>query len=316
MEYCYYDNGKGLEEKSWSFRPPIFHSLPYVRSRCGQPFCSFTLEEEGIVCGIIHFSFDGRQYYSLERSPFGGLAGSLRTAITTEQLNSLVGLIKEKLGAHPVQLNLPFSGYPSILSEELSGALLQNGFSVQYRDLHQYIETANEEEMLKKMHPSHRRMLSKCVNAGLSVREETTSALPELHDFIAQCRKKKGLQINIPLPELMDSVQSLPGVYQAFTVRAGEEIRAACITATVSPEVLYYYLPASVSLPGLSPMVLLLWELCRFAYFRRYKVLDLGKSSVLGSVQHGLATFKARMGAKDDERLCLCYQPGSEATSR
>ena len=309
MECFYYENGQGLEKKNWAFVPLLFQSLEYVSNRFPRSnVVSFTIEHNDLVHAVIHFNKTEEGFVSMDNSPFGGFAAA--PDIPESAIWRLVKRVLEKFNTGFIEVYLPFEGYPGSDRNAFARALSEAGFVIRHKDLHQYLPLRDEADMLRHVHVSQRRKLKKCLEAGFDFTEEPHAGLLEIHQFISSCRSRKGLKINISGNDLLAAAQQLPGVYRAFSVRGQEgTIIAACITSHVSEEVLYYYLPGSAAThQGFSPMVMLLMELSKWAYARGYKILDLGKSSLHGELQEGLAVFKRRMGAADGERLCLVYR--------
>lgn len=307
MECFYYEKGKGLEKKDWAFVPLLFQSWAYVSNHFSRAnVVSFTIEHNDLVYAVLHFNEAEKGFVSMANSPFGGLSAA--PGLPESSIWHLVERVQKKLSNRVIEVYLPFEGYPGSDRNAFARALTEAGFAVRYKDLHQYLPLRDEKEMLRVVHISQRRKLRKCLEAGFYFTEEPGAKLLEIHQFISSCRDSKGLKINIEGNDLLAAAQTLPGVYRAFSVRDGERIVAACITSHVSDAVLYYYLPGSAPThQGFSPMVMLLVELSKWAYARGYKILDLGKSSLHGEIQEGLAIFKRRMGAVDGERLCLVY---------
>lgn len=307
MECFFYENGRGFEKKDWAFVPLLFQSRAYISNRFPQAnVVSFTIEDNGLIYAIIHFNETVEGFVSMDSSPFGGLSAA--PDLPESSIWQLVERVRERLNTGLIEVYLPFEGYPGSDRHAFARALMKAGFTIRYKDLHQYLPLHDETQMLRRVHISQRRKLKKCIDAGFHFTEEPGAKLLEIHQFISSCRSRKGLKINIMENDLLAAAQRLPGVYRAFSVRDREGIVAACITSHVSEEVLYYYLPGSAAThQGFSPMVMLLVELSKWAYTRGYKILDLGKSSLHGELQEGLAVFKRRMGAADGERLCLVY---------
>ncbi len=304
--HCY-ENGIGLQGRRWAFPPLLFHRTDYLLNHFSESkFLSFTIERNGVIFGVIHFHVSGTVFTSMSKCPFGGISAS--AAVTIGEIHELIDSVKMRTKEAPITIFTPFDGYPTSAQTMLREVLIQSGFVAHYSDLHQYLLLSPPEVVRQRMHLSQKRRLQKAHAAGFVFAEEPEECLMEVHSFVSNCRTGQGLTINISSDEMSRSIQKLPGVYRAFSVRNGDELVAACITSHVCEEVLYYYLPGSAAAyKNYSPMVMLLFELATWARARSYKVLDLGKSSLHGSEQTGLATFKRRMGAVDGERVCLVW---------
>lgn len=297
-----YKDLTGLEARKWHASPVLFHSPPYLQLHLrGGRLRSFTLEDGNEVVASIHFENSGDGWVSQPRAPFGG--GSGTGQVTDRDWEVLLLLAVNELNEEPLVLQLPFEGYPGVMPGGLN-KVLRAGFELLYTDAQQYMLL--DSGMMLRMHKSQLRRLQKCQTAGFLFREEPTQNLKEIHAFITECRKVQQLQVNISLEKLQDSVLQLPGVYHFFSVRDNGKLIAACVTARVSPQVLYYYLPGALKgYSQFSPMVMLLHGIAEWALARGFQLLDLGRSSFEGKLQQGLFTFKERMGAMVGESVTL-----------
>src|SRR5690606_33261790 len=98
---------------------------------------------------------------------------------------------------------------------------------------------------------------------------------------------------------------ALPDCFHLYTVRNQQnELMAALVTITVTPQAVYSFLPAfdrKYSL--LSPLALLFYELMGHLKVKGHKILDLGISSIDGSPQSGLIKFKESLGGIGTRRM-------------
>jgi hypothetical protein len=305
MEVNFYQNGKGLENRQWAFKPLLFQSIEFVQNQFADGgYASFTLERNGKVHAVIHFSVEESGWVSMPKSPFGGLSAAQQ--VGEQHIQVLVRRMLDEFSENHVTVYLPFPEFPTTAGNMFVRCLQEAGFSTQFADLHQHIAVTSAHRLKEKMHGSQVRRLHKCLNAGFIFATEPFEDLSEVYSFIEDCRKEQGVAINISEKDLRRSWVNLEGVYQAFTVRDEQRIIAACITTHVSSEVLYYFLPAASSAyNNYSPMVLLIDQLYTWAAEQGYSQLDMGKSSVRGKIQDGLFNFKEKMGAQVGSAPCL-----------
>jgi hypothetical protein len=132
--------------------------------------------------------------------------------------------------------------------------------------------------------------------------------LEDVYHFIADCRKEKGLVINIDFKKLVRSFAVFPEHYYAFVLQRGNEIFAATIAVKINQSTLYNYLPASsIKTNKESPMVYLLDNLYQYCQKIGFSILDLGVSSIQGHRQEGLIHFKEHVGGLPTKKLTLVY---------
>jgi lipid II:glycine glycyltransferase (peptidoglycan interpeptide bridge formation enzyme) len=95
-----------------------------------------------------------------------------------------------------------------------------------------------------------------------------------------------------------------PGKYKFFSVSNGKDIIAATICVHVNRRVLYNFLPAHDEMyKKFSPVVYLMHGIHHYAQNEKFKLIDLGISSVHGKPQTGLIKFKERLGGKAISKL-------------
>jgi len=302
MRCIQYSNGDGLHGRPWAFEPPLFHTPSFVANQFPDGgYVSFTLEAESVIYAIVHFKNETKDWVSLPKSPFGGISCAKQAGV--DDLSVLIDAIVAAFKGQKVTLHVPFEGYPSMAGQIANVLLIDKGFVETYSDVHHFLEL---EYFSGRIHESQLRRLEKCAKASFRFIQEPGEHLEEIYLFLDSCRKDQGLTINISFEDLKRSIDRFASTYRLFSIRDKQRLMAACITCRVSSEVLYYFLPGSErAYSAYSPMVMLISELSALADKEGYKMIDLGKSSVLGVVQKGLSTFKTRMGAKAGERKCF-----------
>lgn len=297
-----YDNGFELNERLWAFELPFFHTPSFVANQFPEGgYVSFTLEVDSVVYAIIHLKKEAEGWVSLSKSPFGGVACANEIGI--DDLCVLIDAIVAASNVEKITLYVPFQGYPSMAGQAANDLLIAKGFVEKYSDAHQFLGL---ESFSGKIHGSQLRRLEKCAKAGFRFIQEPDENFEEIYLFLEACRRSQGLTINISFEDLKRSAERFGSTYRLFSIRDEGKLIAACITCRVSSDVLYYFLPGSdKAYSAYSPMVMLISELCALADKEGYRMIDLGKSSVGGAIQKGLATFKNRMGAQAGERKCF-----------
>ncbi|WP_109831400.1 GNAT family N-acetyltransferase [Reichenbachiella versicolor] len=151
--------------------------------------------------------------------------------------------------------------------------------------------------------PMQKRRIRKCKESGFSFVQESPHVAIEIHEFLSRCRDQQGLVINIDAVKFNNLVNNFPDHYNMYTVRDEHgQIMAALVTIEVNEHVIYSYLPGfDRQFSSYSPLSFLFSELYRFSA-DRYKVIDLGISSIHGKPQFSLIQFKERMGGIRTDR--------------
>lgn len=241
-------------------------------------------------CFEVCFSLKTETATSLSSSPFGGIRSIKKAKLT--QLKSFFDQLKTQLklaGVQKIRLVQPPAYYLGFINNEWLKTL---GFEEVSVELNQFV-ALTKPILFDKM---QQRQLKKAKD--FNIRKVAVAELPKIHTFIAHCRKEKGLEINISQEKLISLFEALPESYDCFVVEKENQLIAAVVTANVTPDICYYYLPATLqAFKHKSPMVHLLNYL--YGYYRDagFEYLDLGLSSVRGVKQASLFQFKERMGA-------------------
>ncbi|MFD1145243.1 GNAT family N-acetyltransferase [Larkinella insperata] len=207
---------------------------------------------------------------------------------------------------------LPDSGirlvnYPDFYSpnqaQRLRRLLLKAGFTVCYEELNQHV-LVDSRPFAEQIQPAQRRRLRKCQQAGFTTQIWDKPDVDKLFTLIQKARHRKGLPVTIQSKDLASLLSNFRDVCPVFTVQNGEELVAACIGIRVTPDILYYFLPADhEDYQQFSPSVLLIESL--YAYCQQHGMpwLDLGISTSRGVRNEGLIRFKRQLGAIETSKF-------------
>ncbi len=143
------------------------------------------------------------------------------------------------------------------------------------------------------------RRVQKGIKSNLSFNQETVSSLTEIHEFISHCRAQQDLKINIDLDRLRHLFATLD-CFRIHTVRDASGTLLACLVSiVVTDEIIYSYLPAfDRDFSALSPLSFLYYHLLPELYLQKFKIMDMGISSINGEPQTGLIRYKEGVGGK------------------
>lgn len=249
---------------------------------------------------LLPISIQGSLAISISRSPFGSLF--IKKNYTQSEfktfMESVVNSLKQ-LKVEKIQLKHPPAIYGNFSNVS---DLTSSGFKILYKDINQHISLAETWE--SSIHAMQKRKLRTLLEEGFSFQQ--TDDFETAYKFINVCRQTQGLQVNIGWDHLHSLIEGLPGKYQCFTVQREDKLSAVCIAVQATPEVAYYYLPATSPLfRSHSPMVLLIAGMVNYYRSQGFKYLDLGVSSLEGRPQETLQLFKERMGGEVNKKPFL-----------
>lgn len=268
-----------------SKREIIFYDQEYLSVQGHKQLRMYEDENFKII-----FSIKSKTAYSLPLGLFGSFLKKRRVTSFAE-FDAFWKVVKTKLeeeGVHRIEVVHPSHIYRDFVAPEW---LKEIGFSVMYDDINHHIPLSKF-----ALHKMEERKLQALNENGFRAEHLTNEKLELVYSFLAECRKEKGLKINVPLQKLQSLIDRFPDTYDFFGGYLGDELACAAITLKTSEEVAYYFLPGTLEkYKKASPMVGLLDSIVQY-YSKSKKYLDLGISSVEGEPQQGLITFKERMG--------------------
>lgn len=270
---------------------PIYFSEEYIKAQDNDQIVVFKGNQFQIV-----ITLEGQQAHSFRQSPFGSFFCNQPTDYQSfSNFHKEIDKALQDKQIKKIIVRHPPDYYPSFIDPDW---MIDSGYKRVKSDVNQYIILEDHPE--SNLHKMESRKLHSAEREGLLFSHDTISDLEDIHSFIASCRENAGLSVNITLEKLRLLFNSFPTNYSLYSVRKDQEILAACVVARPTPEIYYYYLPAThPDHKSKSPMVLLIVSLMETLKSQGAVILDLGLSSVNGIKQRGLYAFKKRMGARE-----------------
>ena len=237
--------------------------------------------------GIFPVVIQSQIVTSLPKSPFGGLlVDNVNKQKLFHWLDEIIKDLKTK--SNELVIKHPGSIYPTTNDSWLQAY----GFQQTTTEIAHYIDLNNF--TLDRLHSMQQRKLK---SSQFSLEVVSLSKLSDMHSFIADCRARQGLEINISLDSLTKQVEAFQDRFLFFVAKKDHELAAACIITLPLDNIAYYYLPATnPKYKKDSPMVSLMVFIYDQLNSLGYDYLDLGISSIEGRPQTSLITFKERMG--------------------
>ncbi|MCC5932140.1 MAG: GNAT family N-acetyltransferase [Cyclobacteriaceae bacterium] len=247
----------------------------------------------------IHFLIDENHAYSPYKSLFGSFEFNHRfpRAIMQEFTEFILNDLKTRNITY-IKITHHASCYSERKAMVVHDILVQLGFKLKMRAVNHHIPV-DIEPLETWMSANEKRRLKKCLKDGFTFNVEPESRAEEIHDFIAQKRKEKNLDISISIEKLRLYLEEFPQTYSFFSIRKDEEICAATVAVRISKKILYNFLPASdTAYNAYSPMVMLLSEMYNYCQREKFEMFDLGISTTSdGKPQKSLIRFKTNIGA-------------------
>lgn len=254
----------------------------------------------------IHFRRENNILISGAHAPWGGWEGE------TILLQMYVHLFKHiwVTIAYWLQVKEISIKYPPIVyctqSRYLNNATTTS-YSSRFTSRKNTAIEMNSQPFIHRIKANEARRIRQGEAAGLSVKRVPIDL--NLYQFIYHCYHEKSYELSISFQRLCSLVEQFPDRYFAVGVMNNEQLIAATVVVRASSQLLYNFLPASLSsCKSVSPIVLLYQYLYRYCQRNSIGYLDLGVSlDGEGKEKDSLLAFKKRMGGHTSEKLHVTY---------
>lgn len=284
----------------------LYNSAAHLQQQAGGKLTSFFLlqTKKNVLEAAFHLFVEGKQGQSPGQAPFGGI--ELNADLKLEVLQFFWQGIEEFLQKQSIQqirIKLYANCYQAENAQVLQYLWLQNGFSIAEHNLNYHLNI-NNNPLVQRMHTSEKRRLRKCYAQGYTFDICPTPDFELVHRLVSQCRHRKGFPVSISSDALKNLYRQFSEHFILFTLKDQQRIIALATGISVTPEVLYYFLPADdEAYLSYSPMVRLLEGMYNYGQQHGYTILDLGISTEFSQPNHGLINFKKHMGAEASLKL-------------
>lgn len=282
------------------FEGYLFNEPRHARQQAGAAFCFFLKNEAtGTLDGrLVLFARDD-EVRSPSQATFGGveLAPEVPTAALHRLLDAAEAFVQA--GGYP---RLSLAQWPAAYAPALHGrigaVLHERGYLAARTEVNQHLPVTVV-PLEAALHPSARRRLRKCREAGFGFSEWTAPDWSAVHAFVAAARARKGYPMTLSEADLTRLGTQFPGEFRVFVVRDGTELAALTVVIRLNARVLYTFYPADAErYLAFSPTILTTAGIYAFAQQNGYELLDLGTSSQGGVPNAGLVRFKQHLGAE------------------
>jgi hypothetical protein len=295
------------DEAADIFHRPAFHRLHRHRFGGAALFLQLRQLRSGRLCGSFQaLEVEPGLFASPGRGSYGGFG--LTEELTSAEIGAFIAAAEAQLaalGARRLELVLPPFCYAPDRSALLFSALCNHGYLLQRQELSQAIA-------LERRHLSGTGTYANRKRLAKAAREGVTASLlrPDQHrtayDVIVEARRKKNYSLSMSWPDIQEMADAFPGALLVFGAFAGGEMIASAICLRINARVLYVY--SWGELPGverLSPVTVIADRLYDFARAQDAALVDLGTSSIDGTINPGLFAFKKSLGAHPSVKLFL-----------
>ncbi|MBK0402020.1 GNAT family N-acetyltransferase [Adhaeribacter sp. BT258] len=296
------------QPQEFAFDPFLFLRQAHLQTQAEDEQLIFQLldQKTNKIAAHLPFFLDGKGLaYSPGKAPFGSVQFKKRLPeeVLAEFLLHAKRYLLEQKNCRNIQIkSYPFA-YATHESAVLTDIFLKQGFRVSHSEINHHI-AITEAPFETKLHPSARRRLHKCVKNGFAFQEEEVKILPEVWNFIRDCRLERNYEPPMPLKKLAALFQDFPQDFRLFSVRHQNELAAATIAVRINGQTLYNFYPANpLRFNAFSPVVFLtegLYEVCQQEYF---ETLDLGTSNLPTGPNFPLIAFKKHLGGEPTLKL-------------
>jgi hypothetical protein len=263
-------------------------------------YLSFYKDDELIA--VCNFDKINEQYISPVIGTFGGI--SLLPELSAEiifKITTCFAKYIETNNLRPIKLILkPLSHNLSQQSTLLSG-LLSAGFIFDFVDLNQYLRIDNF-SFNEKLKRNNIKRLNKCFAANFTFNQVLdNSDILIVYNTIKINRESKGYNMSLPFEHVLKSKKYFPNRYFFFTAENAQGVVvASSICLNIGNGILYvFYWGELPEYKDYSPVVFLANGIYSFCKNNKYRILDIGTSSVTGEPNIGLINFKNGIGCEN-----------------
>ncbi|VAW27730.1 hypothetical protein MNBD_BACTEROID06-1011 [hydrothermal vent metagenome] len=250
----------------------------------------------------IFFYINEREAISGFQATFGSF--DVSSSLVEQDLTWFVCELIQALKALKVK-KIKIKGFPVYCknSKLIHQVLLSSGFIESTKEINQHILITNLafNQVAKR---NEIKKIKQCVKNGFEFSKVSLESLPAIYELILKTRKRKQYSTSMTLKELSGAIKSNLENYFLFVVKHNEKMIAASVTVKINSKVLYnFYHADEEDYRSFSPLVYLVNNIYHYGCENAYKVLDLGISTMSGTLNEGLFTFKKNLGAQPTNKL-------------
>lgn len=207
--------------------------------------------------------------------------------------NTLSQLIDYSNKSEQIKICFPPSYfYPEIFQDQVSFFSTKCHSFISESNFHILINQRND---VSKGNRKKQRQFS---GGGGSVSQVHKAEWREIYNLLVENRLRRGVQLSMPWNVFELSLTERPDVFTLWGASLAMEFVGGALTVEISKDILYVLFWGDTLIGRkLSVVAAICEKLVEFCISNGYKVLDLGISSVNGSLDENLARFKLNLGA-------------------
>ncbi|MEE6250458.1 MAG: GNAT family N-acetyltransferase, partial [Bdellovibrionota bacterium] len=239
---------------------------------------------------------DSGEFKSPRRGSFGGMWFSEKLYPDTVEsfYKAIFGYLSEN-GVQSLEIILPPDSYWSRQNAVTINVLLRLGANPSLPELNYDLEiTPFDYE--RAIDHGNRKQLKKAIKEGYRVEVLETSQLREVYDVIVESREKKGFPVTMSYEALLEMSEALPDIFRLFGVYDKDRLIASSVCMAVNNDILYVFYWGDVAgVERFSPITMISQRIYQYCLDKRFRLLDVGTSTVDGIPNHGLVRYKRKL---------------------
>jgi hypothetical protein len=158
----------------------------------------------------------------------------------------------------------------------------------------------------KSLSKGNRKKIRQFNEMGGVVSFSNLSNIKQCYDILVENRRHRGVQLTMEFEDFKKSLILCEKDFKLIQANIGGNVIATSLLVKIMPDYWYVlYWGESIEFRNLSPVASIFYFLIEQAKSNKVVILDLGISSVNGTLDEGLARFKTNLGAVTSEKLIL-----------
>ena len=277
-------------------KPPLFWSDIYCRLNSQSKESIFY--QSGHLEHRLDFIFvkSGDVMSSPGKATFGGLWATESNVLAQVYVDAVNSIFGESPLTREISIILPPRYFFPEVFDNQSTALESIGFELIYTDFNFHIDVLNWSA--SQMSKGNRKKVRQFLEHGGEVVEATSTEHQVAFDLLKQNRKSRGAVLSMSKEVFLQNLTELPNIYKVYIAKMNETVTAVAYTVKICSEVNYVlFWGDDLEFRHFSPVASILCFLMEIAKKHGYQYLDLGISSITGSLDVNLARFKSNLGA-------------------
>lgn len=285
----------------------IFHTSTFYALHQNEKSLFFSFLSENKILGTIHLTEIEKGVF---QSPFRGTYGGFSFTENCSYIEmeacvvALVSHLKNSFGAQQIIIkNAPFA-HNIHRNTLIFNILLNNNFKISQQEVNHTLEI-DERNLFEKMKRNNKKRFNKCERSGFVFQQlDVEDDFKKAYQVIVENRESKGYSVSMTFEQLMAMKAVFPNDIYFFQTTLEDKITASSVCIRLNSKILYvFYWGDKPGFEEYSPVVFLAEGIYKFAQNNHFSILDAGTSSLNGTLNQGVATFKEGLGFSSSLKL-------------